>query len=115
MSAPRARLRLGTRGSPLALWQARDVAARLGARGVCIETVVLRTSGDADLAWPLDAFESDAPFADALFEALRSGAIDAAVHSLKDLSPSGPAVTNDATLRGSRRWRCRTRRPAPTC
>lgn len=85
MSVQRPRLRLGTRGSPLALWQAREVAARLGELGVGVETVVLRSSGDRDTLRPLAELDSPAPFADAIEEALRRGEIDVAVHSLKDL------------------------------
>jgi len=90
VSSPRPRLRLGTRGSPLALWQARDVAARLGALGVGVETLTLRTSGDKDVSRPIDDLDSEAPFADALEQALRREEIDLAVHSLKDLPLTGP-------------------------
>jgi len=83
------RLLLGTRGSPLALWQARAVEARLGAVGVLVETIVLRPSGDEDVSRPISELPSPAPFADEIEAALRTGTIDIAVHSLKDLDPQG--------------------------
>jgi len=74
---------LGTRGSALALAQTRIVADALGAS---VETRVIRTAGDAS-SRPLQEL-GDGVFVTAIEEALRSGEIDAAVHSLKDL-PTG--------------------------
>jgi hydroxymethylbilane synthase len=76
-------LRLGTRGSALALAQTRIVADALGAS---VETVVIKTAGDAS-SRPLREL-GDGVFVTALEDALRAGEIDAAVHSLKDL-PTG--------------------------
>lgn len=80
------RLRIGTRGSALARAQTAWVAERLAAAGgVTVETVVIRTHGDADQespfgeGWPVGAFVS------ALERALLAGEIDVAVHSYKDL------------------------------
>lgn len=73
-------IRLGTRGSALALEQARRVAARLGDD---VEVRVVRTRGDESGA-PLREF-GDGSFVSALEDALRRRAIDLAVHSLKDL------------------------------
>jgi hydroxymethylbilane synthase len=89
MSGGSRRLRIGTRASPLALIQAREVAGRLGALGVGVELVTFRTSGDLDAGRPLAELESPAPFTDVLDEALLSGAVDLAVHSLKDLPLEG--------------------------
>ncbi|MBI4230556.1 MAG: hydroxymethylbilane synthase [Planctomycetes bacterium] len=85
MSAP---LRLGTRGSPLALAQARWVAARLGGAS---EIVVVRTEGDRDASRPLAEFPEPGAFTCALQDALRSGQVDLAIHSFKDLPVEEPA------------------------
>jgi len=78
------RLRLGTRGSPLALRQARAVAAVLAAHGVEAELEVVRTTGDA---WQgsLAAVGGKGLFTKELEEALLAGRIDLAVHSMKDV------------------------------
>jgi len=76
-------LLLGTRGSALALAQTRIVTDALGAS---VETRIIRTAGDAS-SRPLQEL-GDGVFVTAIEDALRSGEIDAAVHSLKDL-PTG--------------------------
>lgn len=81
MSVP---LTLGTRGSALALAQARLVADALGGDA---RLEVVRTEGDAS-ARPFSEL-GDGVFVTAIEDALRAGSIDAAVHSLKDL-PTGP-------------------------
>lgn len=89
------KLRLGTRGSPLALWQSRHVAARLEAEheGLTVELVVIRTQGDetqkADV--PLTRGDGKGLFVREIEEALSSGGIDLAVHSLKDLPTEQPS------------------------
>lgn len=84
-----AALRIGTRGSPLALAQAREVAERLSAaHGIeagRIETVVIRTSGDRILDRPLSEAGGKGLFTKEIEEALISGEIDLAVHSMKDV------------------------------
>ena len=77
------RIRIGTRGSALALAQAQIAAQRLGASA---ELVVIRTSGDATDR-PITEL-GDGVFVTAIEDALRRGEIDVAVHSLKDL-PTG--------------------------
>ena len=84
-------LRIGTRGSPLALWQARTVAALLGARGVATEIVTYTTSGDRLQDAPLTETGTKGLFVKELEDALLSGAIDLAVHSAKDMSVALPA------------------------
>jgi len=80
-------LRLGTRGSPLALWQANHVAARL--RPVVaprrVELVVIETHGDRDQASALAAMGGFGVFTKAIQLAILEGRADVAVHSLKDL------------------------------
>jgi len=78
-------LRLGTRGSQLALWQARHVAERLRAAAVDVDIVEVQTSGDRMLDHPIDELPSASPFTDDLDRALIEERIDLAVHSLKDL------------------------------
>lgn len=89
---PKRRLRLGTRGSRLALRQAELVATALSARGIETELVVVDTGGDRDQATAIDEFPTDGPFTDDLETALAAGAIDLAVHSQKDLPLPHPAT-----------------------
>jgi hydroxymethylbilane synthase len=80
-------LRLGTRGGALALWQAGEVA-RLIAAGhprVTVDTRVIRTTGDLVPEMPLAQIGSVGLFTREIEKALLEGAIDIAVHSLKDL------------------------------
>jgi len=79
-------MRLGTRGSALALAQARIVAARLTApRGASVEIVTIRTSGDRFVEASLPALGGKGVFTKEIEDALLEGRIDLAVHSLKDL------------------------------
>ena len=82
-------LRLGTRGSTLALAQSQQVAdAITAASGRPVELVHITTHGDASQE-PLARIGGTGVFVNALREALLSGAVDLAVHSLKDL-PTAP-------------------------
>jgi len=85
-------LRLGTRGSQLALAQARLVADRLeaAAPGLAVELVTIATAGDRDQTTPLAAGERPGWFTTAIQEALQRGEVDIAVHSLKDLPTRRP-------------------------
>jgi hydroxymethylbilane synthase len=80
-------LRFGTRGSTLALWQTRRVAARLVELGRVADTeeVVIRTRGDDDVRSALPDIGGRGVFTEELERALLEGRIDVAVHSLKDL------------------------------
>ena len=82
-------LRLGTRRSQLATTQSGHVAGALRALGHQVELVEIVTEGDRNLA-PLDQIGGTGVFAAAVREALTSGRVDLAVHSLKDL-PTAPA------------------------
>ncbi len=79
-------LRIGTRGSALALWQARTVARLLGEQGTPTEIVVIRTSGD-ESSRPPDAPGTNIKrmFVKEIEEALLEKRVDVAVHSSKDL------------------------------
>lgn len=80
------RWRIGTRGSRLALAQARWVQARFRACDLGeAELVVIRTSGDQVVDRPLYTIGGKGLFVKEIEEALRAGAIDCAVHSMKDL------------------------------
>ena len=92
-----ATLRLGTRGSALALWQSRHVAARLrdAHPGLDLEEVVIQTEGDRQNVFPLSGPADRGVFVRRIEEALMDGRIDLAVHSLKDLptvQPPGLAI-----------------------
>lgn len=82
-----ATLRLGTRGSTLARWQTDHIAALLKTAwpGLVVEIEVLHTQGDRILDKPLPLIGGKGLFTAELEAALYSGAIDLAVHSLKDL------------------------------
>ena len=81
---------IGTRGSRLALWQARYVAGRLSKRGIPTRLEVIRTKGDLDQTTPLPKIGDKGLFTAELDAALVEGRIDVAVHSLKDLSTELP-------------------------
>jgi hydroxymethylbilane synthase len=87
------RLRLGTRGSALALWQARHVAERLGAAwpALAIELAIMSTKGDQRPDIPLASSSADGVFVREIEDALLAGSVDLAVHSLKDLPTATPA------------------------
>jgi hydroxymethylbilane synthase len=84
-------LRLGTRGSRLALAQSGQVAAAItAATGVMVELVRITTRGDQFQDKPLPEIGGKGLFTVELETALRDGAIDLAVHSLKDLPTADP-------------------------
>ncbi len=89
-------LRLGTRGSQLALWQARTVAAMLQtASATLCEIVIIKTSGDQLAEAPLSEIGGKRLFVKEIEDALAGGAIDLAVHSCKDMPvvlPEGLAI-----------------------
>jgi hydroxymethylbilane synthase len=88
-------LRIGTRGSPLALWQAREVRAHLAAaHGVEPEAIAIeaiRTSGDVIQDRPLSEAGGKGLFTKEIEQALLDKAIDLAVHSSKDMPTALPA------------------------
>jgi len=86
-------LRIATRGSALALVQARQVQAGLAARGVESELVTYTTTGDRQLDRPLAAIGAKGLFTAELERDLVDGRVDCCVHSLKDLPTEAPAGT----------------------
>jgi len=88
-------LLIGTRGSPLALWQARNVRARLtethGLAEGDVDLSVITTSGDRIKDKPLREFGGKGLFTKEIDEALLRGDVAMAVHSMKDLETELPA------------------------
>lgn len=86
--------KIGTRGSPLALWQANTVAARLRETHhlpeSAVELVIIKTSGDMIQDRALSLAGGKGLFTKEIDEALLSGAIDCAVHSAKDMPTAFP-------------------------
>ena len=78
-------LRIATRGSPLALWQARHVAAKLDAAGIKTTLHVVKTTGDIVQDRFLHEIGGKGLFVKELEEAMLAGRADIAVHSLKDM------------------------------
>src|SRR5438132_13348608 len=102
-------LRLGTRGSPLALAQARAVAARLHALGADVEVVPMRTEGDRLVDARLPAVGGKGLFVRETEEALRGGLIDGAVHSPRAPPAELPggltlAASAEREVRGDLLW-----------
>ncbi len=92
-------LKLGTRGSELALWQARTVQSRLEALGHAVELIVVKTSGDRLQEAPLSEVGGKGLFVKDLEDGLLRREIDLAVHSAKDLPSAIPeGLTIAATL-----------------
>ncbi|HUG52797.1 MAG TPA: hydroxymethylbilane synthase [Vicinamibacteria bacterium] len=84
-------IRIGTRGSALALWQAEHVRGLLVARGHDVTRHEITTTGDKVLDRRLESIGGKGAFLKALEEALLDGQVDLAVHSLKDVPTALPA------------------------
>src|SRR5262249_37294080 len=80
-----AHLRIGSRGSQLALWQANHVADALRARGHSIEIEIIKTTRDKITEVALAQGGSKGMFTKEIEEALAEGRVDLAVHSFKDV------------------------------
>jgi len=78
-------LRIGTRGSALARWQAESVRGQLAGLGFDSELVLIRTSGDRDVEASLRVIGGKGVFTKELEDALLEHRIDLAVHSMKDM------------------------------
>jgi hydroxymethylbilane synthase len=85
-----ARLRIGSRGSQLALWQANHISALLRERGHDVELEIIKTTGDRITDVALAKVGTKGMFTKEIEEALAEGRIDLAVHSLKDLPTELP-------------------------
>ena len=84
-------IRIGSRGSQLALWQAHHVAALLRERGYSVEIEVIKTTGDRLQEVTFAQVGTKGMFTLEIEQALEAGRIDLAVHSLKDLPTELPA------------------------
>lgn len=84
------KLKIGTRNSPLALWQAQEVESKLKTLGFETEIVPIISSGDKNLDQPLYALGITGVFTKDLDIALLNKEIDIAVHSLKDVPTQLP-------------------------
>ena len=85
-----AALRIGSRGSQLALWQANHIAALLRANGHHVDIEIIRTTGDKITDVALAQVGTKGMFTKEIEEALAEGRVDLAVHSLKDLPTELP-------------------------
>lgn len=83
-------IKIGTRNSPLALWQAREAARNLQNRNLKTEITPIVSSGDKNLSQPLYAMGITGVFTKDLDIALLNNEIDIAVHSLKDIPTELP-------------------------
>jgi hydroxymethylbilane synthase len=86
-----ARLRIGSRGSQLALWQANHISALLREREHEVEIEIIHTTGDKITDVALAKVGTKGMFTKEIEEALAAGRVDLAVHSLKDLPTALPA------------------------
>ena len=94
LPSPASPFRIGTRGSPLALAQARETRGRLAAAfdlpEEAFEIVVIKTTGDKVLDRPLKEIGGKGLFTREIEEAMLAGEIDIAVHSMKDMPVAQP-------------------------
>ena len=85
-----ARLRIGSRGSQLALWQANHISALLREQGHEVEIEIIKTTGDKITDVALAQVGTKGMFTKEIEDALAEGRVDLAVHSLKDLPTELP-------------------------
>ena len=91
MTADRARLTIGTRGSKLALWQSEYIRARIeGLTGLQVDIRVIKTTGDKVLDVPLAKVGGKGLFTKEIEVELEAGVVDLAVHSMKDVPTELP-------------------------
>ena len=91
-------LRIGTRDSQLALWQANRVKKLLREQGADADLVLIKSEGDLDLATPLYAMGVQGIFTRSLDIAVLNNQIDLAVHSMKDVPVQLPAGLTEAAV-----------------
>ncbi len=84
------KIKIGTRGSKLALWQAYHIQDLLNAAGIETEIVVIETRGDKILDVSISKIGSKGVFTEEIEEQLKNGSIDLAVHSAKDMQSQLP-------------------------
>lgn len=91
-------IRIGTRDSQLATWQARQVAGKLGELGYETELIFVKSEGDRDQTTPLTEMGGKGVFTKALDDAQLNDEIDIAVHSFKDLPTENPLPLKVAAI-----------------
>jgi hydroxymethylbilane synthase len=91
-------IRIGTRDSELATWQAKQVAHQLEKLGHETELVFVKSEGDIDLITPLTEMGGKGVFTKALDDAMLKEEIDVAVHSFKDLPTENPLPLKVAAI-----------------
>jgi hydroxymethylbilane synthase len=84
------KIRIGSRGSDLALWQANHVKRQLEELGAEVDITIIKTKGDRIQDLSFDKLEGKGFFTKEIEEALLSGSVDLAVHSHKDLETTSP-------------------------
>ena len=96
-------IRIGTRKSKLAIWQAKSVANELKKIGYNSSIIKINSEGDHDLTQPIYSFGIQGVFTRTLDSALLNNKIDIAVHSLKDVPTSLPKgiIVNSVLKRGN--------------
>jgi hydroxymethylbilane synthase len=98
-------IRIGTRQSELATWQAKQVASLLAAHGYESELVFIKSEGDLDLKTPLYEMGVQGIFTRSLDIALLNGRIDVAVHSMKDVPTQLPTGINQVAVLKRASWK----------
>jgi hydroxymethylbilane synthase len=83
-------IRIGSRGSELALWQANHVKRQLEQLGCSVDIIVIKTQGDAIQHLSFDKLEGKGFFTKEIEQALLDNSVDLAVHSHKDLETTPP-------------------------
>ncbi|MDD1704895.1 MAG: hydroxymethylbilane synthase [Methanoregula sp.] len=83
-------IKIGTRGSKLALTQTETVIKKLAALNIATERVIISTEGDTTTGVPLHEIGGEGVFVRALDDAILAGQIDCAVHSMKDIPAARP-------------------------
>lgn len=91
-------IRIGTRDSQLATWQAKQVARELKKLGYETELIFVKSEGDIDLSTPLTEMGGKGVFTKALDDAQLNDEIDIAVHSFKDLPTTNPLPLKVAAI-----------------
>ena len=91
-------IRIGTRASALALWQAHTLQDLLNAKGYATELVPIKSDGDLDLVQPLYEIGTVGIFTKTLDAALLNNRIDIAIHSMKDVPTQLPEGLKQAAV-----------------
>jgi len=98
-------IRIGTRQSELATWQAKQVATLLANHGFTSELIFVKSEGDIDLQTPLYEIGVQGIFTRTLDIALLANKIDIAVHSMKDVPTQLPAGISQAAVLERASWK----------